>query len=1077
MESLPVAAWRERTLPQIVDDVARDNPDYVYGYWLTSKDSGSSSVNVNTFTYAQLSNIVSRLAWWLVEQLGNDRKGEVLTYIGPNDVRFTALVLATIKTGFRLFLTSPRNSAIAHRKLFDGLKCQTLITPDPAHQPAQAVLEAVQPCRALAIPSIEELMRPGRDLYVMGKSLRDSYHDTLFIIHTSGSTGIPKPLNWTQETVVRHVGSGAQVAPEGHYSLDSLFHGKRVLSTLPPFHGAGLLQHLLYAIPFGNITVIPPATGAIVTAHGVIEALKHTPADVAVMVPSIVAELAQNPELLAYCAKNLQLILYIGGDLPQAVGDIVASKIQLRCWWGASEVGMPQQLIVPELGMEQGGWHYVRFHPCAGATFEEVSDGLYELVIKRDEAKINTQTTFTIANFGRSNEYRTRDLFEPHATVPNAWRWRSRADDIIVFLNGEKTNPVSMEQHVTASNANAISAALVVGAQRFQAALVIEPIAANGPLSTEEQASLIESVWPSVDEANKKAPAHARVEKSLILVAPLPFIRAGKGTIQRAATIAQYTSEIEKLYADADVSSYLSADVERYGDVTDVNTATQIIRDTARAATGRSDLGNTDNFFDSGMDSLQALQLVRTIRAALHRPGLALSAVYRNPTPESLAVSILSSDSEDSDDDRVLAKQLFNTYRGLIQQITPEASSIEEDPFRADHSGNVDVILTGSTGTLGTSILHALLKHPRVGQIVCLNRAADGGQATQHDRFRAAQLDTGMLIRCKFLQADLSDPKLGLDEETYATLSINTGLVIHNAWPVNFNLNLLSFRPLLAGLVNLFKFTASASIATRRFVFVSSVSAVVGEPAETVPDEGVALETPFTNAYARSKLLAELLCNAAAKYIGLRVAVLRVGQVGGSTASHGAIWNRAEWLPSLVISSARVLNCLPDNLGPSFSEVDWVPSDLLGSVATDIAFASEASAAGDGAVVFNVRNPQITAWSSLVPSIQEVVNERYARDVQVVSSEEWLTRLRESDRGNHADAVKDQELTVNNPGLKLVDFYRNSLWPQEQRGTTSQPPMVISRSVEVSDTLRDMPGVSPTWMQKWVREWLDDGNM
>ncbi|KAI1261602.1 putative NRPS-like enzyme [Xylariaceae sp. FL1019] len=1072
MKGLPVALWRERTLPQIVDDVARDNPEYVYGYWLVGQDSRSDSIQAHTLTYAQLSNIVSQLAWWLIEQLGNDRRGEVLTYIGPNDVRFTALVLATIKTGFRLFLTSPRNSAIAHRKLFEGLKCKTLITPDPAHQPAEGVLEAVQPCQALAIPSVEELLHPVSELYVMKESLKDSYDDTLFIIHTSGSTGIPKPLNWTQETAVRHVGSGAHDPPKGETSLDSLLHGKRVLSTLPPFHGAGLVQHLLYAIPFGNITVIPPTTGAIVTAHGVVEALKHTPADVAVMVPSIVAELAQNQELLDYCAANLQLILYIGGDLPQAIGDIVASKIQLRCWWGASEVGMPQQLVVPELGMDKGGWHYVRFHPCAGATFEEVSDGLYELVIKRDNERINTQTTFTIANFGNLEEYRTRDLFEPHATVHNAWRWRSRADDIIVFLNGEKTNPVSMEQHITASNSSAISAALVVGAQRFQAALIIEPTGVLDSLTTEEQASLIEHVWPSVDEANKKAPAHARVEKSLILVAPRPFIRAGKGTIQRAATVAQYTAEINKLYADADVSSYLSANVERYGDVTHVDVATQIIRDVARAVTGRPELDEADNFFDSGMDSLQALQLVRTIRTALHQPGLALSTVYRNPTPESLAKPITASDSGNSDD-RVLAGQLFNTYRDLVQQFTRDVSSSQEDPFLQGHGGKVDVLLTGSTGTLGTSILHALLRHPSVGQVVCLNRGADGGRATQHDRFRAAQLDTGMLTRCMFLQADLFDPKLGLDEETYAMLSINIGLVIHNAWPVNFNLNLLSFRPLLAGLVNLFKFTASASVTARRFIFVSSVSAVVGEPTETVPDESLALDTPFTNAYAHSKLLAELLCNVAAKHIGLRVSVLRVGQIGGSTAPNGALWNRAEWLPSLVISSALVLDCLPDNIGPSFSEVDWVPSDMLGSVVTDIAFASEATAAGVGAIVFNVRNPRTVAWASLIPSIQEVVNARYSRDTQVVTSEQWLTRLQDSDRGHPADAIKGREVN-SNPAVKLVDFYRHGLWTQEQGGTTLQQPMVVSRSVGASDTLRNMPSISPAWMQKWVREWIGD---
>ena len=92
--------WRERTLPQIVDDLARDKPNYAYGCWLV--DHNSSSASVHTITYAQLCNVVNRLAWWLIEQLGRDRQGEVLTYVGPNDVRFTALVLATIKTGFKV---------------------------------------------------------------------------------------------------------------------------------------------------------------------------------------------------------------------------------------------------------------------------------------------------------------------------------------------------------------------------------------------------------------------------------------------------------------------------------------------------------------------------------------------------------------------------------------------------------------------------------------------------------------------------------------------------------------------------------------------------------------------------------------------------------------------------------------------------------------------------------------------------------------------------------------------------------------------------------------------------------------
>lgn len=46
------------------------------------------------------------------------------------------------------------------------------------------------------------------------------------------------------------------------------------------------------AIPYGNV-VIAPAAAPIPTAQGVVDALKQTRADVAVLIPSIVAELAQ----------------------------------------------------------------------------------------------------------------------------------------------------------------------------------------------------------------------------------------------------------------------------------------------------------------------------------------------------------------------------------------------------------------------------------------------------------------------------------------------------------------------------------------------------------------------------------------------------------------------------------------------------------------------------------------------------------------------------------------------------------------------------------------------------------------
>jgi hypothetical protein len=46
------------------------------------------------------------------------------------------------------------------------------------------------------------------------------------------------------------------------------------------------------AVPYGNV-VIAPVAAAIPTAKAVVDALKKTPADVAILVPSVVAELAQ----------------------------------------------------------------------------------------------------------------------------------------------------------------------------------------------------------------------------------------------------------------------------------------------------------------------------------------------------------------------------------------------------------------------------------------------------------------------------------------------------------------------------------------------------------------------------------------------------------------------------------------------------------------------------------------------------------------------------------------------------------------------------------------------------------------
>ncbi|KAI0848381.1 male sterility protein-domain-containing protein [Daldinia vernicosa] len=231
--------------------------------------------------------------------------------------------------------------------------------------------------------------------------------------------------------------------------------------------------------------------------------------------------------------------------------------------------------------------------------------------------------------------------------------------------------------------------------------------------------------------------------------------------------------------------------------------------------------------------------------------------------------------------------------------------------------------LAGSTGTLGTYTPRALFDRPEIGHIFYLNRSEGGGRNIQHFRFAATGLTADFNNRVTFIPADLSNPSPGVEEGTYNKLRSRVGLVIHNAWPVNFNLELQAFRPHMAGLVNLFALSAASTTQRMRIVFISSIGAMAGRSVDSgAAPEAVLerLDSSAANGYSRSKFTSKHLCNIAPKHLDIPITITRVGQVGGA-ARHPGLWNPSEWLPSLIVSSLH-LSYLPSDLGPRFSEVD-----------------------------------------------------------------------------------------------------------------------------------------------------------
>lgn len=88
---------------------------------------------------------------------------------------------------------------------------------------------------------------------------------------------------------------------------------------------------------------------------------------------------------------------------------------------------------------------------------------MYEQVIVRKGKKPGLQGFFY--TFPNDDEYQTKDLYKPHPSLPNHWMYYGRAENIIVFSNGEKLNPITIEEIVEGHPQ--VKGALVVGSNKW----------------------------------------------------------------------------------------------------------------------------------------------------------------------------------------------------------------------------------------------------------------------------------------------------------------------------------------------------------------------------------------------------------------------------------------------------------------------------------------------------------------------------------------------------------------------------------------------------------------------------------
>ena len=770
----------------------------------------------------------------------------------------------------------------------------------------------------------------------------------------------------------------------------------------------------------------------------------------AVLPPSILDEISRRPPLLETLA-SLNYILTGGGAVPKPAGDAIISKTKILNILGTTELG-----TFPQIEVDQEDWSYIHFSPNAGVDFRHYSGDEYELVVIRDDTLRPFQPVFEL--FPDLPEFSSKDLFSKHPTKPNLWLYQGRSDDVITFLNGEKTNPISMEGSI--SSHPDIRSALVIGQGRFEASLLVEPCQSD-PLSINDRAHFIERLWPVIQEANSQCPAHARVSKSHVLFTTpeKPMSRAGKGTVQRRLTIEKYSAELDALYADADRLRYCEAIVESPSNIE------QFVAQAVISATGIADIKADEDFFARGMDSLQVIQIARYLKGGLEKGGirahsLAPSTIYTHPTIVKLTQEIIYLAQESRASTEVDEKMRVEKMSLMLQKHSAGMIAQENQLSTRNTKTPQTVLLTGSTGALGSYLLERLASCETIKRIYCLNRSSDSGQ--RQDRALASR---GLILhshrnRVVYLTSDMSKRDLGLEHGVYSEIIDNVELIIHNAWQVDFNLSLDSYEHNHVGGVRNLTEMAIKSTHHAAIFFVSSIASVSNYSAREraeVPEETIKdFTVPQRMGYAESKYIAERLLEIAATDCNVPVSVCRVGQIAGPIRGSEGMWNKQEWLPSLVLSS-RHLGVIPDSLS-GLETVDWIPIDVLSNIITELALQSSAALGSDGKT-YHAVNPSKTTWAALLPHVLAALGPT----VHAIPLSEWVKRLRASAE----TATSEGDLSIN-PAVKLMEFYEGLL-----SGESSVASLETRETRKASRTLRDLGPVQGEWMAKWIEQWKE----
>lgn len=577
-----------RLLPVVIDQIARDDPERPWAS--LPVDDWNLSAGYEDISYRTLANAINKLAHFIVKHVGRSPPGrfETLAYLGVSDVRYHLLQMAVVKTGHQVLFSSQLNTREVHLDLMEQTHCRFLLTAAGVHV-RDIIAEKGEEIVHIRIPELDDLLDDSTPAspFPYNKTYEEAAHDPILILHSSGTSGNPKPI------VINH----AAFASADRFAFLSLTEGAdgraramewthpgkgvRGLLFSPPFHGISAYVGLVRSV-FGGGVFVPGFRHRAVNTQDVCDIIEHARCRTAIMTPYMMEDVARRPDA-ERIIKKLDSVYFSGAVLSPFGSRLWSQHCRNQNAWASTETSG-----IPQLIAESDEYEYSAFDiEAAGIKFQDTgailidaqnggrAEPLFEMILEVTPASAPyafwahrqgflSHDAKPLASVSPSLlETKIGDLWTPHPNPAKAkyvWRFAGRSDDLITFSTGSNLHPSPITAALAGSSL--VTEAIILGAGRRQPLAVIEM--AEGIDCSEGTA---QQLWDTViDGVNSKLPTFGGIARSHMLLVPHgAFPRTAKGSASRKDVERKYAAEVEAIYDR--FGDQWRGERERYGSV------------------------------------------------------------------------------------------------------------------------------------------------------------------------------------------------------------------------------------------------------------------------------------------------------------------------------------------------------------------------------------------------------------------------------------------------------------------------------------------------------------------------------